>query len=174
MKTYLSLLTLLLFSTVAFAQQNHHSHDEHLESLVTSYLKMKDALVVDQFDEAKAHLRGFSTEVTTSREMTNHTEHAEMHNAHHSAMVAAVESASKAEDIEQLRGAFDEISGELLKALKNQEYEKILYVQFCPMANNGDGANWLSDNEVVQNPYFGAQMQNCGANTGEMVESNHF
>lgn len=33
MKTCLPLLILLVFSTITFAQQNHHSHDEHLESL---------------------------------------------------------------------------------------------------------------------------------------------
>lgn len=173
MKTGLPLLILLVFSTITFAQQSDHSHDEHLESLVSSYLEMMNALADDQFDEAKEYLREFSGEVTASREMTNHPEHAEMHNAHHSTMLAAVESASKAEDIEQIRGAFDKISGELLKAVKNQGYEGTLFVQYCPMANNGDGAKWLNDSEVVRNPYFGANMLHCGANTGKAVESNH-
>ena len=36
------------------------------------------------------------------------------------------------------------------------------YVQFCPMANSDKGANWLSKENKVVNPYFGASMLKCG------------
>ena len=36
------------------------------------------------------------------------------------------------------------------------------YVQFCPMANSDKGANWLSKENKVVNPYFGASMIKCG------------
>jgi hypothetical protein len=37
-----------------------------------------------------------------------------------------------------------------------------LYVDFCPMANDDKGANWLSASKDIKNPYFGDQMLTCG------------
>lgn len=37
-----------------------------------------------------------------------------------------------------------------------------IYVQHCPMADAGRGADWLSRHAEVQNPYFGVAMLHCG------------
>ena len=37
-----------------------------------------------------------------------------------------------------------------------------LFVEFCPMADNDRGANWLSKNKEIKNPYFGTSMLKCG------------
>jgi Protein of unknown function (DUF2911)/Protein of unknown function (DUF3347) len=37
------------------------------------------------------------------------------------------------------------------------------YVQFCPMANDGKGAYWLSKENKVKNPYYGKSMLTCGS-----------
>ena len=37
-----------------------------------------------------------------------------------------------------------------------------LYLQYCPMANNDQGANWLSTYSEIRNPYFGDMMLKCG------------
>jgi hypothetical protein len=37
-----------------------------------------------------------------------------------------------------------------------------LYVDFCPMANNEEGAVWLSATKAIKNPYFGNEMPTCG------------
>jgi hypothetical protein len=36
------------------------------------------------------------------------------------------------------------------------------YYQFCPMAKDGKGANWLSKENAVKNPYYGTMMLSCG------------
>jgi hypothetical protein len=38
--------------------------------------------------------------------------------------------------------------------LKVAKYEMPVYVQFCPMANDGEGANWLSKENAVKNPFM--------------------
>ena len=38
-----------------------------------------------------------------------------------------------------------------------------LYVQRCPMANNNQGAVWLSLDEEIRNPYFDSGMLTCGS-----------
>ena len=72
-------------------------------------------------------------------------------------------------DIQETRLDFSTISESmyaLVKAYHPNESE--LYYQFCPMAKNGDGANWLSSTKEIVNPYMGQRMPHCGR-TKEMI-----
>jgi Cu(I)/Ag(I) efflux system membrane fusion protein len=166
MKTIYSLI-LFAFITASpiLAQGQPHSHNDHIGKLLGVYFDIKDALVSDNFQSANRSLSLFEEEVNSSSEMNIHPSHAQQHDAHHDMMKEAVTSATSAENIAQLRGSFDEITNELLKAIENQGYsEGTLYVQFCPMQNDGKGAKWISREENIMNPYFGAQMLKCGSN----------
>jgi Cu(I)/Ag(I) efflux system membrane fusion protein len=144
-------------------EKDRHQHTEHLTVLIDSYLKVKNALVADEFEGAKKHLVTFKTEVTQSAEMNQHPEHSVKHDKHHAAMLKAVESASKAKNLEQFRSSFVNISENLVKALQNQRYgERELYLQYCPMAEDEKGAYWISENEPIVNPYMGQKMPGCG------------
>jgi len=46
--------------------------------------------------------------------------------------------------------------------IKTTKPETPVYYQHCPMANGGKGANWLSKENAVKNPYYGSQMLTCG------------
>jgi len=37
-----------------------------------------------------------------------------------------------------------------------------LYKDFCPMANDGKGAIWISEVKEIKNPYLGSKMPDCG------------
>ncbi|MEX0721561.1 MAG: DUF3347 domain-containing protein [Balneolaceae bacterium] len=161
MKTSITLLFSLLLTVVATAQhEGHHQHKSHLDTLVAEYLEVKNALVEDDLETAKKHLEIFAEEVKGSGEMNQHEEHAEDHKAHHSAMLAAVGAASEAENIEEFRTAFRDVSEELIKAVENQGYDEKLFVQFCSMK---EGGYWLSKEEKIQNPFFGSAMPTCGS-----------
>lgn len=149
--------------------EKSHQHSEHLSALVNHYLAIKNALSNDQFEEAQAQLEGFRNEVTRSAEMNDHPEHSAMHETHHAAMVEAVEAGVQSQNIKELRSAFADISDHLVKALENQGYNgKELYLQYCPMAESQEGANWISDQKGISNPYMGAQMPTCGS-TEKMI-----
>ena len=49
---------------------------------------------------------------------------------------------------------------ELIKVSKPKD---AVYYQHCPMYNNGKGANWLSKESAIKNPYYGSQMLTCGS-----------
>lgn len=162
----LLILIVLVFLTITGVSAQHsenHQHNEHLNALLSEYMEMKVALVNDHFEGAKSSLQSFAEEVTSNKKMNHHPEHADMHRSHYSAMITAIESASNAENIDQFRNSFDEISAELIKALKNQDYEGDLHIQFCPMADNGNGARWLSEKKEIENPYYGGMMSTCGS-----------
>lgn len=39
---------------------------------------------------------------------------------------------------------------------------QVLYKDFCPMANDGKGAIWISEVKEIRNPYLGSKMPDCG------------
>lgn len=43
-----------------------------------------------------------------------------------------------------------------------------LYKDFCPMANDGKGAMWISEMKEIKNPYLGKSMPTCGIMKEEM------
>ena len=69
-------------------------------------------------------------------------------------------SASK--DSKTQRASFDTLSESIYKLIKISKSETPVYFQHCPMANNGKGANWLSKENEVKNPYYGSKMLSCG------------
>ena len=54
------------------------------------------------------------------------------------------------------------LSKNMYALIKISKTEKPIYYQFCPMSNNGRGANWLSKENDVKNPYYGSKMLSCG------------
>lgn len=65
-------------------------------------------------------------------------------------------------DVSHQRDHFTTLSKNLYEVMKISKQETPTYYQFCPMANEGKGANWLSKEETIKNPYFGSQMLSCG------------
>src|SRR6185436_16506527 len=68
------------------------------------------------------------------------------------------------DDIEHQREHFISLSKNMYAVAKafNTNAANIYY-QFCPMANGGKGAYWLSETEAIHNPYFGKKMSSCGS-----------
>jgi len=69
---------------------------------------------------------------------------------------------AKSKAVDSQRKTFISLSKNMYSLLKTAKYEEPVYYQFCPMANEGKGANWLSKENPVKNPYYGSQMLNCG------------
>ena len=66
-------------------------------------------------------------------------------------------------EVEEQRKQFDFFSQALIKTIKVFGIpDDTLYVQHCPMAFDNKGADWISKEEAIQNPYFGDKMMRCG------------
>ncbi|UKT65666.1 DUF3347 domain-containing protein [Pedobacter mucosus] len=66
-------------------------------------------------------------------------------------------------DIVSQRKNFTVLSADLIALIKNTIIDKgVIYVQHCPMANKGDGGDWLSTEKEIKNPYYGEEMLECG------------
>lgn len=60
------------------------------------------------------------------------------------------------------RDHFATLSKSIHELIQVSKQDTPTYFQHCPMANDGKGANWLSKESVVKNPYYGSMMLTCG------------
>ncbi|MBI3234819.1 MAG: DUF3347 domain-containing protein, partial [Bacteroidetes bacterium] len=72
------------------------------------------------------------------------------------------EQMSKATDIEAQRQIFMKLTKNVYALRKISKQETTVYFQHCPMYNDGVGADWLSKEKTIKNPYYGSQMLTCG------------
>ncbi|MFV8325108.1 DUF3347 domain-containing protein [Flavobacterium sp. ZS1P14] len=77
-------------------------------------------------------------------------------------LLAGATNISETEDIKKQRTLFMSLSKKMHDLIKVAKYETPVFYQFCPMANDGKGANWLSKEDTIKNPYYGSQMLSCG------------
>ena len=74
-----------------------------------------------------------------------------------------IKQANETEDISGLRTAFKPLSRDLIDLVKTMDSIDLpLFIEYCPMAENNTGADWLSTEAEIRNPYFGASMLGCG------------
>ena len=84
------------------------------------------------------------------------------------AMEAHANTLLKKDDVEAQRKQFGFLSQSLINALTAFGVDGTYYVQYCPMAFDNAGANWLSNEEQIRNPYFGDLMMKCGSVIDEL------
>jgi Cu(I)/Ag(I) efflux system membrane fusion protein len=127
------------------------------------YTNLKDALTNDDSNVAQKAAKEISVAIkNVDMSLLPSAE------AHTQWMVAEKEISSSAKlitetsNIEKQRNYFINLSKNVITAVKLFGINKIVYEQFCPMANDNKGAFWLSLNEQIKNPYFGSAMIKCG------------
>ncbi len=74
-----------------------------------------------------------------------------------------LEALHKAKDLKSMRVAFDPLSRTLYQVFQQQSLPRSLYLLQCPMAFENKEGYWLSSEPKVRNPYFGAEMLECGS-----------
>ncbi|MGM0547212.1 MAG: efflux RND transporter periplasmic adaptor subunit [Bacteroidota bacterium] len=141
---------------------------DQLKSAIEVYLELKDALVEDDAEgasESAQHLLDALENVDmTLLEEEPHDRWMELLET----LNGESENIAEAQDIDDQRDAFFPLSESLVESVREFGVDGVLYYQYCPMTNDGDGAYWLSGQEEIQNPYQGEDMPNCGETIEEI------
>jgi hypothetical protein len=64
-------------------------------------------------------------------------------------------------DLDTQRKAFAELTEPMFALVKARPTATPIYLDHCPMYEGG--ADWLSRDKAIRNPFYGAQMMNCGS-----------
>lgn len=137
---------------------------EQLKMVFNNYIKLKDALVKDDatnvIKEAKISLSSLTNvDMKLLKDEKEHTNWMALEKE----IKSSVSSISGTTDIKEQRSYFKHLSMYLISAIETFGINEKVYSQFCPMADNDNGAYWLSKEEQVLNPYFGNAMLKCGS-----------
>ena len=144
---------------------SHEMATVSIQSMVTPYLQLKNALAKDNSGDAakagaaiesafkafdKTKLMGDQKKVYEDIE-----DDAREHGEH---------IGKNGGNIAHQREHFEILSKDMADLLKTfGNGGTILYKDFCPMYNKGKGAYWISETKAISNPYYGKSMQTCGS-----------
>lgn len=158
-------------TTTPTKNHGNHQHDgmnnaaqetNQLTTVFDSYFSLKDALVKTDGNTASAKAKDLQTAINAVKmdklPMTVHTVWMKVLND----LKEDAEHINGTKDISHQRDHFMSLSKNMYELIKVSKPAETVYYQFCPMANDGKGANWLSKESGVKNPYYGSQMLTCG------------
>ncbi|HSF88613.1 MAG TPA: DUF3347 domain-containing protein [Saprospiraceae bacterium] len=141
MKTIITVITMMTLYMSADAQQ-------YPEGLVNGYLKVKDALIINDSKQAAALSASWLKTIETAATFKEKE-----------GLTKSVMKITNTNDIETQRKAFAEISLILWPVVKNAHQDhRDLYYMYCPMKQT----YWISAEPEIRNPYYGAAMLTCG------------
>jgi len=138
------------------------SFQKQLNSVYDGYINLKNALVEDNTNKVS---QDANTLLDNLSQVDMKLVKDKTHN-HWMSLAKEIKSSetsiSKTTDLKQQRSHFKHLSSHLINAVQLFGVNEKVYVEFCPMADNNNGAYWLSKEEKVINPYFGEAMLTCG------------
>ncbi|WP_432710932.1 DUF3347 domain-containing protein [Pedobacter sp.] len=124
--------------------------DTKVQEIYNNYIILKDALVASNFEKAGPAANDLSNKLAVYEGCEN------------TALISQKIGAAK--NIADQRKDFTNLNADLIALFKHADLNAgTIYVQRCPMANNGDGGEWLASEKQIQNPYYGDEMMDCGA-----------
>ena len=151
---------------------NHTNHTEtpkveiqevnQLKAVFDNYFAVKDALVKTDGNTASAKATALLSAINAVKMETLKTDEHTIWMKVLKNIKEDAEHIADTKDAKHQRDHFDTLSKNIYDLIKVSKQETPTYYQFCPMANNGKGANWLSKENVVKNPYYGSMMLSCG------------
>lgn len=150
-------------SKMTQANNSENKNEFQLKAVFDNYFSLKDALVNTDAGTSSARAASLVKAI-------RNVEMGKLSNEEHTVwmkvlkeLTAQAEKIATTKDIEKQRGTFALLSENIYALTKVSKHSETVYYQHCPMFNNGKGANWLSKEESIKNPFYGSKMLTCGS-----------
>lgn len=142
---------------------------KQLNDLANSYLNLKDAFVATDSKKAGITAADFIKKIEKiNMELLKGDAHVYWMQQIQT-MKTHGQKIVDLKDIEAQRQQFEYVSDALIHTLQAFGTEgKAFYQLHCPMVADNKGADWISAEKEIQNPYFGDKMMGCGIVKGEL------
>ena len=133
-----------------------------LNVVFDNYFALKDALVKTDGNLASKEAATLLSAINTVKMETLKTEEHDVWMKVLKNIKEDTEHIANTKEVEHQRDQFSSLSKNFYELMQVSKQETPTYYQFCPMAKDGKGANWLSKESTVKNPYYGTMMLSCG------------
>ena len=148
---------IILFASIANAQSN-----TNIKKVLDAYIQLKDALVKTDGTSSSSASKTLLTAIQEVNMSELNTETYTQWMKVVNDLKEDAEHISDTKEITHQRDHFMSLSTNLYSVIKVSKLGTPVFYEFCPMANKGKGANWLSLENKIKNPYYGNQMLTCG------------
>lgn len=135
-----------------------------INDIISNYLSLKNALVKDDTKTAAtagnllyAAFKKINTSALDSKKKAEYLDIAESAKEH------AEHIGSNSGKLDHQREHFVLLSKDVSDLISTFGTKQKLYQDFCPMADGGKGAIWVSESKEIKNPYYGSKMLTCGS-----------
>ncbi|MEE1885557.1 DUF3347 domain-containing protein [Pedobacter flavus] len=126
------------------------------ELIYNSYINLKDALVLADASNASKFALELASQLSKEPSFKD--------------ISKLANKIGNDTDLKNQRKVFTDLSNQLIAQFKKAKLsEGKIFVQHCPMANNGDGGDWLASEANIRNPYYGDEMLECGSVVEEIT-----
>lgn len=134
-----------------------------LDAAILAYVDVKDQLVATDAVNTKLKAKSFLNVLESIDTTGLENEALDYWMNQYAAMKNHSDNIINTEDVESQRVQFSYLSQSVINSLRAFGTDHhTYYVQYCPMALDNQGADWLSTAEEIRNPYFGDKMMKCG------------
>lgn len=138
------------------------------DEVVSSYLKVKNALVADNSDDAASAGKELASAIQNLEGSSFTPEQKSVYDEVKGQILEHAQHINtKAGDIAHQREHFDMLSQDVYDLVKTAKPTQTLYKDYCPMYDK-KGAIWLSEHKDIKNPYYGSEMLTCGERQEEI------
>lgn len=133
-----------------------------MKSMVTNYLAVKNALANEnETDAASASGKMVDVMKRFDKSLLS-ADQKKVYDDIEDDLKEHAEHISKSK-IDHQREHFATMSKDMYDMVKAFGAGMTLYHDHCPMAQDNQGAMWLSETKEIRNPYFGDKMMTCGS-----------
>ena len=140
-----------------------------LKGVFEAYIDLKDALVTTNASQAAAKAKTVAAQLKTVDGTDLDGDAEQAWKKWSGSMNSKLTTIQSAKDIKAQRMAFSDVSDALYHAVRSFGVRGLdAYYQYCPMAQNGKGAHWMSEDKAIRNPYYGSKMMKCGKTVEEL------
>ncbi len=141
-----------------------------IKEIVDHYLHIKNALAGDNGIKATNGAKAMENAISKLDKSLLTAEQKAAYDTNEEELKEHAEHVSNNGDkIKHQRSHFAMMSEVVYDLVKNFGGGRPLYHDHCPMARDKQGAMWISEMKEIKNPYFGAEMLNCGT-VEEMIK----
>ncbi|MFI5161304.1 MAG: DUF3347 domain-containing protein [Sphingobacteriales bacterium] len=152
-------LAIVLFVAIGQAQARPVDVKSSINTVLKSYLDIKNALATDNSKAANDAAKNFTVALKAVPVSQMDNKQKAVWQQYAEKLRFDGEHISESTAIAHQREHFGSLSPNLyavLKAFKNNEL--VVYQQYCPMVKK----IWISESSTIKNPYLGKKMADCG------------
>ena len=149
-------------TTTAKTPTTEQSTINPLSAVYASYFNLKNELAKDDGKAAQTAAKSLFDDIANVPMDKLGTEQHAVWMKYQKKLSFDAEHIKSVDENGHQREHFVSLSKNMHEVMKVIKTDQPVYYQNCPMYDNGKGANWLSLDSKISNPYYGKAMPTCG------------